>query len=92
VKIKLYKVIKWGSLFYQQGLRQTTTNTTNIMETITTNGTLINGEGYIESHGVTVIDHGDTISIASSEYDKDELIFGADYIESKISGWKINLN
>jgi hypothetical protein len=33
------------------------------MKTITTKGTLINGEGYIEAHGVTVIDHGDTISI-----------------------------
>jgi hypothetical protein len=62
------------------------------METITTNGILINGEGYIESHGVTVIDHGDTISIGSTEHDKEGLIFGRDYIESKTSGWKINLN
>jgi hypothetical protein len=34
VKIKLYKVIRWVSLFHQQGLRQTT-NTTNTMKTET---------------------------------------------------------
>ncbi len=53
------------------------------MKTITRTATLFNGQGYIESHGVTVIDHGDTISIGRSEYLKSELQITPDKIVSK---------
>lgn len=63
------------------------------MKTITTNGTLINGDGYIAARGVTVIDHGDTISIGRSEYPKHELIIGDEEIVTKTAdpAWKVIL-
>lgn len=53
------------------------------MKYITTTGTLINAEGFIEGHGVTVLDHGDTISIGRSEFLKSDLIVSDTEIVSK---------
>ena len=63
------------------------------MKHITTAGTLINGEGRIEAHGVTVIDHGDTISIGLSEYPKSELEISAEKIVAKVASpaWEVLL-
>ena len=61
------------------------------MTYITKSATLYNGEGYIESHGVTVIDHGDTISIGRSEYPKAELAISDNEIFTKTSNpaWSV---
>ena len=64
------------------------------MKYITTTGTLINGEGQIEAHGVTVIDHGATVSIGRSEYPKFELEITDEKITSKVASpaWEVLLN
>jgi hypothetical protein len=64
------------------------------MKTITTKGTLLNGDGYREAEGVKVIDHGDTISIGRSEYPKDEVEITATEIVSKVAcpPWRVMLN
>lgn len=43
------------------------------MKTVSDSATAFDAQGYIQNHGVTVIDHGDTISIGACEYPKGEL-------------------
>jgi len=57
------------------------------MKTITTNATIYDDCGFIAAENVTICDHGDTVSIASTEHDKSDLTISGGSIMSEISGW-----
>jgi hypothetical protein len=63
------------------------------MKIITNHATILNTEGRIDAQGVTVIDNGDTISIADKEYPKFELEISDDRITSKVAdpSWEVIL-
>ena len=56
------------------------------MKTITKSATSFNADGYIQQHGITIIDHGDTVSIGRAEYPKDELAIEPNKITGR-AGW-----
>lgn len=60
------------------------------MKTLSTNATVIDRAGYIQSQFVQVCDFGDTISIGSTEHCKNDLTISCDKIES-IHGWTVLL-
>ena len=57
------------------------------MITITTSATIFDDEGFIAAENVTIFDHGDTISIESTEHDKKDLTIGENNLISEIAGW-----
>lgn len=52
----------------------------------TVRATLFDAQGYIQNHGVIIIDHGDTVSIGRSEYPKDEITIESNKITGN-AGW-----
>lgn len=58
------------------------------MTTITRSATSFDAQGYIQEHGVTIIDHGDTVSIGRAEYPKDELTIEDNKITG-LAGWSL---
>jgi len=58
------------------------------MKTITRSATSFDAQGYIVNHGVTIIDHGDTVSIGRAEYPKGELTIEAGKITGR-AGWSV---
>lgn len=56
---------------------------------ITTNATLFDDQGYRVKSGITVRDHGDTISIGRTEHLKEDLIIGDNSITSTLAGWEL---
>lgn len=57
------------------------------MHTITTSATIFDDEGFIAAENVTIRDHGDTISIESTEHNKSDLTIGENNLISEIAGW-----
>ena len=61
------------------------------MKYITTAATLLNSGGYIAARGVTVIDHGNRISIGRDDYPKTEVVITDSRITSKNGKWEVIL-
>ena len=64
---------------------------------LSTNATLIDSDGLILGHGLTVIsypktaDEASQVMIGSTMHRTDDLIVTADRITSKIAGWEVAL-
>ena len=55
------------------------------MKHITKSATVFAADGYIQNLGVTVIDHGDTVSIGATNHAKEDLIITPTNIMSRIA-------
>lgn len=56
------------------------------MKTITLSATSYDVSGYVQSHGIRIVDHGDSVSIGRAEYPKHELTLEPNKITGK-AGW-----
>lgn len=62
------------------------------MRILSTNAATYNEDGYMQQTGLTVIDHGETLTIGNSgEISKNDLIIIGGLITSKVSTWQVTL-